>query len=153
MDPGPDLSTDQGLGHWPWPLDQGRPGEIVGEILARGTVPAVEVAHRGLTIVPEKKMPYDFFVIAIAEVMIRAGEKAEGEKLIDDVLTYSSGYLGYADSLTPERRFGLDYPIGINMQALIDIYRMSIRLGMKDLTNKVEPQLNKYYSELYSGKR
>ncbi len=45
---------------------------------------AIEVAHRGLEIVPAEKMPNDFFTIGLAEVLLRAGKKEEGEKLIND---------------------------------------------------------------------
>jgi hypothetical protein len=47
-------------------------------------------------------------------------------------------------------RFGLDYPIGINMQALLDIYNMSMTLKLDELTQSLEPEINNYYSILYS---
>jgi hypothetical protein len=37
------------------------------------------------------------------------------------------------------------------MQALIDIYRMAVRLNMTEIVKRVEPELNKYYSSLYPG--
>jgi hypothetical protein len=119
----------------------------------RDTTKAVEVARKGLSIVPPEKMPYDFFTIGIAEILLRSGHKDEGNKLISDILSYSESYLAYCIGLPAEERFGLDYPIGINMQALIDIYRMGARLGMKELSDKVEPELNRYYSALYSGNK
>ena len=50
---------------------------LLGKILLlRGdTAKAIEVAHRGLEIVPSRKMPNDFFTIGIAEVLIKAGKK------------------------------------------------------------------------------
>ena len=110
-------------------------GSLGKELLLRGdTVKAVEVAHRGLEIVPAEKMPNDFFTIGLAEVLIRAGKTEEGEKLLSEVIDYSKKYLDYAISLKPEERFGLDYPTGINMQALLDIYNMSVKfeIGFSD---------------------
>jgi hypothetical protein len=49
-------------------------------------------------------------------------------------------------------RFGLDYPIGINMQALLDVYNMSLGLKMDSLTKTVEQDINKYYGRFYSVK-
>jgi hypothetical protein len=127
-------------------------GSLGKELIARGdTAKALEVAHRGLEIVPVEKLPNDFFSLGLAEVLISCGHKEEGENLLNDIILYASDYLRFAAALRPERRFGLEYPIGINMQAMIDIYRMGIRLKLDDLVKKVEPELNKFYSALYSG--
>ncbi|HUX56683.1 MAG TPA: DUF2723 domain-containing protein [Bacteroidales bacterium] len=128
-------------------------GSLGNELLLRGdTVKAVAVARRGLEIVPAEKMPNDFFTIGLAEILIRAGKKEEGEKLIEEVIGYSKKYLDYIISLKVEDRFGLEYPTGINMQGLLDIYNMSMRLKMDSLTGIIEPEINNYYSKLYSVK-
>jgi hypothetical protein len=127
-------------------------GNLGRKLLAVGdTAKAVEVAHRGLEIVPAKKLPNDFFSIGLAETLISCGHKDEGEKLLNDIVSYASDYLSFAVALRPERRFGLEYPTGINMQALIDIYRTGVRLNLNDLVKKVEPELNRFYTALYSG--
>jgi hypothetical protein len=128
-------------------------GNLGKELLAQGdTVKAVEVAHRGLEIVPAYKLPNDFFSIGLAEILIRSGKAEEGDKLMKEIIKYSSDYLSFALALRPELRFGLEYPIGINMQAMIDIYKMGVNLKKDDLVKTVEPELNRYYSGLYSGK-
>jgi hypothetical protein len=129
-------------------------GSLAMRLLETGdTVKAVEVARRGLALVPASKIQNDFFSSGLAEVLIRSGNTAEGEKLLDDIIAYSADYLDYAIRLKPESRFGLEYPIGINMQAMIDIYRMGDRLKLNNITLKVEPVLNKYYSALYQSAR
>jgi hypothetical protein len=128
-------------------------GTLGKEMLLKGdTIKAIEVAHRGLDIVPSDKMPYDFFTIGIAEVLIGAGKTEEGEKLLNDVIKYSKEYLDYAISIKPEARYGLDYPNGINMQGLLDIYNMAVRLKLNSIVLTIEPEINKYYSKLYSSK-
>jgi hypothetical protein len=126
-------------------------GTLGNALLAsHDTVKAIEVAHRGLEIVPARKMPYDFFTIEIAEVLIRAGKTEEGEKLMNDILAYSKEYLDYVISLRPEERFGLEYPMGINMQAMLDIYNMTVKLKLDSVAQKLEPEINNYYGKLYS---
>jgi hypothetical protein len=128
-------------------------GTLGKELLLKGdTTKAIEAVHRGLEIVPAEKMPNDFFSIGLAEVLIRAGKSEEGEKLLFGVLEYSKKYLDYAISLTPDKRFGLEYPTGINMQALLDIYNMSVSLKLNSVTLAIEPEINNYYSKLYSVK-
>jgi hypothetical protein len=126
-------------------------GSLGKELLLKGdTIKAVEVAHRGLEIVPPKKMPYDYSSISLAEVLIRSGKTEEGMKIVYDTIGYSTQYLDYAISLNSDSRFGLEYPMGINMQALLDIYNMSIRLKLNSLLADIEPEINKYYGKLYA---
>jgi hypothetical protein len=121
-------------------------------ILKGDTVKAIAAIHRGLEIVPAKKMPYDFFTIGLAEDLISAGKKEEGEKLLNDIMKYSKEYLDYAISLKPEERYGLEYPTGINMQGLLDIYNMAVRLKLSSIIQTIEPDINNYYGKLYSSK-
>jgi len=126
-------------------------GSLGKDLLMKGdTTRAIEIAHRGLEIVPATKMPNDFFSLSLAEVLIRAGKTEEGEKLVMDIIDYSKEYLDYAISLKSTERFGLEYPTGINMQAMLDIYNMSVSLKLSNITLIIEPQINSYYSRLYS---
>ncbi|HQG36257.1 MAG TPA: DUF2723 domain-containing protein [Bacteroidales bacterium] len=113
------------------------------------TVRAKEVAQKGYELIPEEKMPHDYFSIDFAEVLIRSGYKEEGLELINKILNYSKVYLQYCVELPADKRFGMDYSIGLNMQAFIDIYRMCLRLGMNELADSLEKELNMYYSILY----
>jgi hypothetical protein len=127
-------------------------GTLSKDLLMRGdTVKALEVAHRGLELVPSDKMPFDFFTVGIAEVLIMAGKNEEGEKLLNDVIEYSRGYLEYAINLKPEDRYGLDYPSGINMQAMLDVYNLAMKLKLNTILQKIEPDINNYYSKLFSN--
>jgi hypothetical protein len=128
-------------------------GNLGKALLASGdTVRALEVARKGLEIVPSGKMPNDFFSLSLAEVLMRAGQKDEADKIISEIMDYSLEYLEFAVGIKPGQRFGMDYPIGINMQSLLDIYHMSINLKLDSLTKEVEPDVNKYYGLLYSNK-
>lgn len=121
-------------------------------LVAGDTTKAVEAARRGLEIVTPEKMPYDFFVLGSAEVLIRAGRRDEGLKIIDDVIRYSKEYLDYAISMDKRRQFGMDFPIGINMQCLLDINNIAVSLKLDTLINTVSSDVTKYYSILYSDK-
>lgn len=128
-------------------------GLLSKELALHGdTAKAVEAAHRGLEIVPESKMPYDFFTIGIAESLIDAGRSDEGEKILNKVISYSKEYLEYSIGLNAGDRYGLEYATGINMQALLDIYNLSVSKKLTKITLSLEPDLNKYYSRLYSAK-
>ncbi len=128
-------------------------GNLGKSLLQHGdTIKAIEVAHRGLDLVPAGKMPYEFFTIGLAEVLIRAGNTDEGLTLLNDIILYAKEYLDYAVAVRGGNRFGLDYSIGINMQSLLDIYRLSTELGLESIILSLEPDLNNYYTRLYSAK-
>jgi hypothetical protein len=127
-------------------------GLLGKELLESGdTAKAVEVAKKGLEIVPPEKMENDFFSIGTAVVLLRAGEKEEGEKIINEIIAYSKQYLEYAISVDQKKRFGLEYPIGINMQALLELYNLSVEFQLPGITSIVEPEINNYYGKLYKN--
>ncbi|MDQ1296472.1 MAG: hypothetical protein QG611_450, partial [Bacteroidota bacterium] len=128
-------------------------GNLGTTLLEKGdSLRAIEAVHRGLEIVPENKLPHDYFSIGPAKVLIRAGKIEEGEMLLRKIIDYSEEYLEYSISLRSGDRYGLDYPSGINMQALLDIYNFSLSIKDEKLTTIVEPLINKYYEKLYSVK-
>jgi hypothetical protein len=120
---------------------------------AGDTVRAIAAIQRGLEIVPAEKLPHDYFSIVLAEDLIRAGKSDEGLKLLDNITDYAAQYLEYVVRLRGNQRFGLDYSTGINMQALLDIYNMSVKMKLESLTKSVEPLINKYYNQLYRANK
>jgi hypothetical protein len=126
-------------------------GNLGKTLLAEGdTLKALETVRKGREIVPSGKLPDDYYSIGFAEVLLNAGQTEEGEKLIGEIVNYAKEYLDYAVSLDPGDRFGLEYPNGINMQTMLDIYNLSISLKMDSLTTVIEPMIGNYYSRLYS---
>jgi hypothetical protein len=124
---------------------------LAKELIIKGdTTRALEVAHRGLEIVPSDKLPNDFFSIGTAEIFYLAGKKDEGDKLVNEIMEYSKSYLDYAVSLKSTERFGLDYSTGISMQGLLDLYNMSVSLKQDALSKTIESEINNYYGRLYN---
>ncbi len=117
------------------------------------TSKALEAATRGLEIVPDAKLPHDYFSIGVAEVLVRAGEVDKGEKIFNSIVDYAADHLEYVISLSKTRRFDLDMEIAINMQSLLDIFYMSEDLRLEGLRAKTEPLINKYYGILYPQNR
>ena len=129
-------------------------GNLGNAMLEAGdTTRAIAAIQRGLEIVPAEKLPHDYFSIVLAEDLIRAGKSDEGLKLLDNITDYAAQYLEYVVRLRGNQRFGLDYSTGINMQALLDIYNMSVKMKLESLTKSVEPLINKYYNQLYRANK
>jgi tetratricopeptide (TPR) repeat protein len=129
-------------------------GNLGNAMLEAGdTARAIAAIQRGLEIVPAEKLPHDYFSIVLAEDLIRAGKSNEGLKLLDNIIDYAAQYLEYVVRLKSNQRFGLDYSTGISMQALLDIYNMSVKMKLESLTKSVEPLVNKYYNQLYRANK
>ena len=129
-------------------------GNLGNALLQTGdTTRAIEAVRKGIGLVPADKLPQDYFSIVLAEDLIKAGHVEEGMRLLDNIIGYADQYLSYAVRLRSTQRFGLDYSTGINMQALLDIYNMSVKMKMDSLTKSVEPLVNKYYTQLYRANK
>ncbi|MCU0409597.1 MAG: hypothetical protein MUD02_11675, partial [Bacteroidales bacterium] len=107
--------------------------------------------RKGLSIVPSEKMPNDYFSINMLEVLLMAGRKEEGLELAKEIAGYSESYLEHIINIRPQDRFGLDYPMGISMQSLLDLYNIAVSLEVTELSSLIEPSISKYYSRLYSS--
>jgi len=126
-------------------------GTLAKDLLAKGdTARAVEVVQKGMSLVPPEKLPYDYFTITFAEVLLKAGMNEEGSRLLNEITGYSKEYLDLIVDISPGKRFGLDYPTGINMQTLLDVYNLAVGLKLENIIAEVEPAVDKYYSRLYS---
>jgi hypothetical protein len=124
-------------------------GNLGKALLQSGdTTRALEITRKALNIVPPEKLPYDYFTVGLAENLLKAGEKEEGEKLIGEIISYSKDYLDYAVTLKQAEKYGLDYPIGINIQALYSLYNLAESLKDEALINLLGPMLNNYSEKL-----
>jgi hypothetical protein len=124
----------------------------LGETLlqAGDTAKALAAVRKGMELVPTEKLPNDYFSLGFAEVLIRAGKTEEGLKLLNSITDYSVSYVDYIVRIKASQRFGLDYSTGINIQALLDIYNLSVKLKLDNVTKNLETLINKYYGQLYS---
>jgi len=129
-------------------------GNLGKAMLQEGdTIKAVEAIHRGLEIVPVTKLPDDYFSIGSAEILVRAGNKDEGEKIFNNIIAYANDHLEYIASLKSSDRYDLETEIAINMQSLLDIYYLAEDLKLPEVKSKVEPVVNEYYAKFYPKNR
>jgi tetratricopeptide (TPR) repeat protein len=127
-------------------------GDLAIALMNEGdTTKAIAVSQKGLDLVPASKIPNDYFSLQIAEVLLRAGMKVEAEKLLNEIINNSKGYLDFTISLDPNDRFGLDYTIAISMQSYFDVYNLVQKYKIDSLLITIETDLNRYYTALYSG--
>ena len=118
-------------------------------LVAEGdTARAVAAIHKGLSIVPPEKMPYDYFTSDLGDALALAGRKAEAEKLFTEIVDNSVSVLSFIAALPDEKSYGIDYNASVSLQALLDVYRLGSRYGMTDLAARASGELNRFYGEM-----
>ena len=108
---------------------------------------ALAAVEKGLNIIPPEKIPYDYFSIELGEALVMAGRKDDGEKILMAVVDNAVSSLSFISGLPEDKGYGLDYNISVNLQALLDTYRLATRYEMQSLAARSSGELNTYYGE------
>jgi hypothetical protein len=117
-------------------------------ILEGDTVRAVAAAEKGINIVPAGKMPYDYFSSDLGEALAMAGKKEEAEKLLTNISDNAVAMLSFISALPENKTYGLDFNMGISLQALYEVYTLADRYGMTSLAVKATEELKRFYGEV-----
>jgi hypothetical protein len=117
-------------------------------VLEGDTVRAVAAAEKGLNIVPEEKMPFDYFSTDLGEALAMAGKKDEAEKMLTTISDNAVVMLNFISGLPEDKTYGLDFNMGISLQALYEVYRLADRYGMTTLAVKATEELTRFYGEV-----
>jgi hypothetical protein len=120
-------------------------------VLEGDTVRALAAAEKGLGIVPPEKMPWDYFSIELAEALAMAGERERAEDMFNTITDNALASLSFIAALPDDKGYGLDYTVSVSLQALLEVYRKAISLGMPVLAERASQELNRYYGEVRPG--
>ena len=106
---------------------------------------AVAAAERGLSIVPPEKMQYDYFCLDLVEALLIGGKTKEADELFNDVITNSVNVLNFVVDLKGKKSFGVDFYSGVSLQALYNIYSITMTHGLTETSNRAAQELNRFY--------
>jgi MFS family permease len=112
------------------------------------TTRAVAAAERGIGIVPPEKMPFDYFSTDLGEALAMAGGKDEAEKILMIITDNAVATLSFIADLPDNKTYGLDYNIGVPLQALYEVYKLADTYGMANLVQRATKELNRFYGEV-----
>lgn len=112
------------------------------------TARAAAAAERGISIVPEEKIPFDYFSIDLGEALAMAGRKNEAEKFLTTITDNALASLNFIAGLPDDKTYGLEYNIGVPLQALYEVYKLSGRYGMTALADRTAEEINRFYGQM-----
>ncbi|MBK6344375.1 MAG: DUF2723 domain-containing protein [Bacteroidales bacterium] len=131
-------------------------GKLAEQLLAEGkNKEAIAVCERCLAFAPDKAMRYDFFLLPVAEVLLKAGAEKQGMELLGRLYDLYTEDLSYYFSFPSDRIFQFDNEM---QQALAIINRLGSVAGEHNnqpFADKARAELEKQYEKyvMLTGKR
>ncbi len=126
-------------------------GRLATELALEGdTLRAREVLQRCEEVIPSDKIPYNYYSISLLEAYLAAGMNDEAMHMADILIVNSSQYLDYIIGLDYLHRYGLDILTAMSIESLRSTYMAAINYNIPSLTSRLEPLLDRYFSEFYN---
>ncbi|MCF8331736.1 MAG: DUF2723 domain-containing protein [Bacteroidales bacterium] len=109
------------------------------------TEKAEEVCDKCLEVIPDSKIPYDYFIIPVVRAYYRMGLKEKGEAVVQRLIEISSHDLAYYQSMDRKNKQQISRKIkeGIQTNALA-VQLLKRNDGNEDLIKKAEENYNGY---------
>jgi len=125
-------------------------GLLAGALIEEGdTLKAREVLYKCLDVIPESKILHNYYSLDLVKGFYAAGEKEKAMSIATGMINNAREYLEMVTRLNKARRYDLDYVISLNIQSLISLYNMSASMGIEELMDLIEQDLDRYYNELF----
>ncbi|MEE4215380.1 MAG: DUF2723 domain-containing protein [Bacteroidales bacterium] len=124
-------------------------GLLAEALISEGdTLKAREVLHKSLDEIPGSRIRHDYYSVNLVKGFFNLGDKDEAMAIATDIVENAKQYLEMVIRLDGPMRYDLDYVIGLNLQSLISLYNMSGTMGISELRDMIEQDLDRYYNEL-----
>jgi tetratricopeptide (TPR) repeat protein len=111
---------------------------------------AIEVCDRIQQLIPEKKVPYNYFNLSIADSYLKAGQTEKGNEILEKMTDIHADQLGYFFSFPKDKMGYLSMDIQQNMAIMNAIGQVAGENGQKEIADRANETLETYYN-LYVG--
>lgn len=112
---------------------------------------ALVVLNKIVDLMPQKKYPYDIFMIRISESYYKINENEKANKIVKDYYKATKENLRYLFSL--ERRYEkvVDYEKQVNLQTLQELGSLTETYGQTALKDEIDNSLKEYMGLYYQN--
>ena len=114
---------------------------------------AEKVCDKCLDVIPDSKIPYDYFVIPIAEAYYKIDKTEKGDEITKRLLEIYDNDLNYYFNLKPKHKKAVSRKIDMGMRVLKQLSRMLKQYNRDDLVDEAEANFEKYYQDYVQYKR
>ena len=117
---------------------------------------ALKLIDTCLQVIPERNVPYDYYIVPMVQVYFRAGATAKGHALALKMADILSHDLLYYSKLKQDQMQEVSEDIQRDMYGLRTLLDVAKEKNQKDLTDKIDPLFNQYaqqFSFLFQGQQ
>ncbi|OQX75495.1 MAG: hypothetical protein B6D61_10265 [Bacteroidetes bacterium 4484_249] len=108
------------------------------------------VMDYSLEIIPDEKVPYNYFVMPVAEGYYKIGEMEKGNEIYNRMIEIFDEQLNYYFSFTGKRAKTYDFEKQQNLAMLQKMMQVANRFEQEDIANKASEVFDVYY-KMYAG--
>ena len=125
---------------------------LASELIARNKKDsALIVLNKIVDLMPQKKYPYDIFMLGIAESFYKINENEKANRIVIDFLRATKENLRYLFSLSSRFDSSVDYDKQVNLQTLQELGSLSDKYGQVELKNEIEKYMQQYMGLYYQS--
>jgi hypothetical protein len=111
---------------------------------------AVAVCNRCLEIIPDKVVPYNFFILPFADVYYQSGNKSKGKQILERVTDLYRQDLDYYFRFKGKKAFQVEREKQIALGVIQRVAQLSEIVGESDIHKTSKELFDKYY-QIYIG--
>jgi tetratricopeptide (TPR) repeat protein len=108
---------------------------------------AIKALDKCMEVMPEKIIPFNFFMMPVAESYYKAGEMEKANKIIKRLGEIYKDDLNYYFSLRPELQAGIDQEIQQGLSVISRLMMLANTYKQTDLSKKLEADFSKLQSK------
>jgi hypothetical protein len=112
---------------------------------------AITVCDKAVEMMPDEVVPFDFFLIPIADAYFAAGETAKGNVIAEQLFAYAEENLAYFFGFSGKKAEKMDRYQQQYMAYLQEIMKLSEKHGLQDLFNRSKALFDEYYQIYVKG--
>jgi len=125
---------------------------LATELIVEGKMDSARrVMELGLEKMPDSRMPYDFFILPLADGYFKLGEPEKGADILNRMSRYKSEELDYYFSFPDRDLPDMDQSLQEALFTLNRVAEVTRSNGMTALADSSENTVNRYY-EIYMKK-
>lgn len=112
--------------------------QLAETLLKEGqTVKAIAVLDRIIAILPHERIPYDFSVLQIGELYLKAGQKAKAEQVLGKLQATTTENLEYFRTLPKKYLSGIDYELRVNLYIISELQKIANNGGLENMSRTI----------------
>ena len=108
---------------------------------------AVKVLDRCMEVMPAETVPFNVFVLGVAEAYYRAGEMAKATAILDKMTKMTNGELDYYLSLDKEYTDMVENEAKRAMSVMQELQRLTKTYNQTEMSKKIEDKFKIYYEK------